>query len=136
MVRPIVHDIIFLGQKSDDAVPEDIAAADDLMETLKANAERCVGMAANMIGVKKRIIVFSDNGVYTEMFNPEIIRTSAPYDTEEGCLSLEGTRKTRRYRTIKVRWQTRDFQPKIKTFSGWTAQIIQHEIDHCNGVII
>lgn len=136
MVKPIVHDIIFLGQKSHTASPEDMAAANDLMDTLKANAERCAGMAANMIGVKKRIIVFNDNGIWAEMFNPEIIKASAPFETEEGCLSLEGTRKTKRYKSIKVMWQTRDFQTRIRTFTGWTAQIIQHEIDHCNGIII
>lgn len=136
MFQSIVHDIIFLGQKSDPAAQSDIPAADDLMDTLKANAERCVGMAANMIGVKKRIIVFCDNGVYMEMFNPEIIKSASPFEAEEGCLSLEGTRKTKRYKSIKVKWQTRDFQIRIKTFTGWTAQIIQHEIDHCNGIII
>lgn len=136
MVQSIVHDVIFLGQKSAPASHSDIPAADDLMDTLKANAERCVGMAANMIGIKKRIIVFCDNGFYTEMFNPEIIKTSTPFETEEGCLSLEGTRKTKRYKSIKVKWQNRDFQIRTKTFTGWTAQIIQHEIDHCNGIII
>ncbi len=136
MVKSIVKDIIFLGQKSEPATPDDIPVADDLLDTLRANAEGCVGMAANMIGVKKCIIVFDDNGVYCEMFNPKIIKQSEPYETEEGCLSLTGSRKVKRFKNIKVQWQNRAFQTRIKTFSGWTAQIIQHEIDHCNGIII
>lgn len=136
MIREIIHDPIFLAQKSTQATAEDIPAADDLLDTLRANAARCVGMAANMIGVSKCIIAFDDNGTYREMFNPVILRKSGPYDTEEGCLSLAGTRKTLRYETIKVQWQTRAFQTRIKTFAGWTAQIIQHEIDHCAGILI
>lgn len=136
MVREIIHDPIFLAQKSSPATAEDIPTADDLTETLKANSERCVGMAANMIGVTKRIIVFDDGGHIAEMFNPELLSTKEPYDTEEGCLSLDGVRKTKRYRTVKVRWQNRQFQTRIKTFTGWTAQIIQHELDHCNGILI
>ena len=136
MVKSIVKDVIFLGQKSEPATPDDISTADDLLDTLRANAEGCVGMAANMIGVKKCIIVFDDNGTYCEMFNPKIIKQSEPYETEEGCLSLTGTRPTKRFRSIKVQWQNREFQTRIKTFTGWTAQIIQHEIDHCNGIII
>ena len=136
MVREIIHDPIFLAQKSSPATAEDIPTADDLTETLKANSERCVGMAANMIGVTKRIIVFEDGGHITEMFNPELLSTKEPYDTQEGCLSLDGVRKTKRYRTVKVRWQNRQFQTRIKTCTGWTAQIIQHELDHCNGILI
>ena len=136
MVKEIIHDPILLAQKSKPATAEDIQIADDLLETLKANADRCVGMAANMIGVQKRIIVFDDNGKYTEMFNSEIISGKEKFEAEEGCLSLTGTRKAKRYKTIKVKWQNRDFQYRIKNFTGWTAQIIQHEIDHCNGIII
>ena len=136
MIKEIIHDPILLAQKSKPATAEDIQIADDLLETLKANADRCVGMAANMIGVQKRIIVFDDNGKYTEMFNSEIISGKEKFEAEEGCLSLTGTRKAKRYKTIKVKWQNRDFQYRIKNFTGWTAQIIQHEIDHCNGIII
>lgn len=136
MIRPLVRDPIFLAQPSLPASEADIGAADDLMETLRANADRCVGMAANMIGVPKRIIVFQDGGGWSEMFNPEILSRKECYETEEGCLSLDGVRKTKRYRAIKVRWQNRAMQTRIKTFTGWTAQIIQHEIDHCNGVLI
>ena len=137
MVKEIVHDPILLAGKSEPATPEDLPVAKDLLDTLTANKEACVGMAANMIGVRKRIIVFDNGGTYMTMFNPEIIRTSDPYDTEEGCLSLlGGPRKCRRYQNIKVRWQTEKFETRIKTFTGWTAQIIQHEIDHCNGILI
>lgn len=136
MVKSIVTDVIFLGQKSEPATPGDISVADDLLDTLRANAEHCVGMAANMIGVRKCIIVFDADGTYEEMFNPKIIKQSEPYETEEGCLSLLGKRKTKRFKSIKVQWQNREFQTRIKTFTGWTAQIIQHEIDHCNGIII
>lgn len=136
MVKGICHDPILLAQKSRSATDEDIQVADDLMDTLKANAEHCVGMAANMIGVTKRIIVFDNNGKYEEMFNPEIISGKDQFETEEGCLSLSGVRKTKRYKTVKVKWQNRLFQYRIKNFTGFTAQIIQHEIDHCNGVLI
>lgn len=136
MVKSIVTDVIFLGQKSEPATPDDIPAADDLLDTLRANAEHCVGMAANMIGVKKCIIVFDAGGTYEEMFNPKIIKQSGAYETQEGCLSLLGKRQTKRFKSIKVQWQNREFQTRIKTFNGWTAQIIQHEIDHCNGIII
>ena len=136
MIREIVHDPIFLARPSSPATQEDISVADDLLETLQANREQCVGMAANMIGVSKRIIVFQDGNRYREMFNPAILVWKEPFDVEEGCLSLPGIRKTTRYRTIKVRWQTRQFQTRIQTFTGWTAQIIQHELDHCNGVLI
>ena len=108
----------------------------DLLDTLEANKERCVGMAANMIGFNKRIIVFDNEGTYIVMFNPEIIKRSGPYQAEEGCLSLDGTRSTRRWRSIKVRYQNEKFQERFKTFTGWTAQIIQHEVDHCEGIII
>jgi len=131
-----MRDLIFLAQKSNPAALEDIPAADDLLDTLKANSDHCVGMAANMIGVSKRIIVFDDGGNYTEMFNPEIVKCAEPFEAEEGCLSLEGKRKTKRFKSIKVQWQTREFKTRIKSYSGWTAQIIQHEIDHCNGIII
>ena len=136
MIKPIMKDIIFLNQKSEMATKEDLSVADDLLDTLKANADRCVGMAANMIGVKKRIIIFDNNGTYMVMFNPEIIKCSGSYEIEEGCLSLTGARKTKRYKTVKVQYQSRDFKLRIKTFTDWEAQIIQHEIDHCNGIII
>ena len=137
MVKEIVHDPIFLGGKSALATAEDLQVAQDLLDTLMANRDGCVGMAANMIGVRKRIIVFDNDGEYMTMFNPQILKASDLYDTEEGCLSLlGGPRKCRRYRNIKVQWQNEKFQTRIKTFSGWTAQIIQHEIDHCNGILI
>ena len=135
MVQPINKDVILLGQKSTPAREEDLAAAQDLRDTLEAHADECVGMAANMIGVNKRIIAFDNNDDYMVMFNPVIVKKSAPYDAEEGCLSLTGTRKTKRYQTIKVQWQNEQFQTRIKTFTGWTAQIIQHEIDHCEGIL-
>jgi len=136
MVRAIMKDVIFLAQKAQPATPEDLCVADDLLETLEFHREGCVGMAANMIGVCKRIIAFDNEGQYMVMFNPEIVKRSGPYETEEGCLSLEGRRKTKRWKSIKVRYQTREFQIRFKTFTGWTAQIIQHEIDHCEGIII
>jgi len=136
MIKPIMRDVLFLGQKSVSATAADLAVADDLMDTLRANAGRCVGMAANMIGVKKRIIVFDNGGVMMEMFNPEILSRDGAYDAEEGCLSLDGTRKTVRYRRIYVQWQNRAFQSCRGSFSGFTAQIIQHEIDHLNGIVI
>ena len=139
MIQPIMKDEFFLSQKSVPAVncEEDIQVAHDLLETLEAHKEGCVGMAANMIGVSKRIIAFDNEGSYMVMFNPEIVKSSDRYEAEEGCLSLlGGPRKTKRFQKIKVRWQTMDFQTRIKTFTGWTAQIIQHEIDHCNGIII
>ena len=136
MIQPIMKDIIFLGQKSEEATAEDLQIAEDLLDTLKANAEHCVGMAANMIGVKKCIIAFDNGGTYLTMFNPEIIKCSDSYEAEEGCLSLNGTRNTKRFRSIKVQYQNMALQTRIKTFFGWTAQIIQHEIDHCNGVVI
>jgi peptide deformylase len=137
MIKQLIHDPIFLGVKSEPATKEDLQVAQDLLDTLVAHKNGCVGMAANMIGVRKRIIVFNNEGTYMTMFNPEIIKMSGPYDTEEGCLSLLGDpRKCKRYQTIKVQWQNADFKTRIKTFTGWTAQIIQHEVDHCDGVLI
>ena len=137
MVRELMHDPIFLAQKSTEATKEDLLVARDLLETLAAHKETCVGMAANMIGVTKRIIAFDNAGKYMLMLNPEIVKASGDYETEESCLSLlGGPRKTKRYQKIKVRYQTEDFQIRLKTFEDWTAQIIQHEIDNCNGVLI
>ena len=137
MVREVIHDPILLARKSVPATREDLTVAQDLLDTLTANKDACVGMAANMIGVCKRIIVFDNEGTYMTMLNPEIIKQSDHYETEEGCLSLlGGPRKTKRYQKIKVQYQTLDFQTRLKSFSGWTAQIIQHEIDHCNGILI
>ena len=136
MIKPIMKDPIFLSQKSVAATLLDVPVAADLLDTLKAHADGCVGMAANMIGVNKRIIVFDNMGKPMVMFNPEIIKASDAYETEEGCLSLTGMRKTKRYRSIKVQFQNEAMQTRLKTFTGWTAQIIQHEIDHCNGILI
>ena len=137
MVKEVIHDPIFLGVRSEPAAKEDLQIAQDLLDTLIANRDGCVGMAANMIGVRKRIIVFDNEGAYLTMFNPVILKKAGPYETEEGCLSLlGGPRKCKRYQTVKVRWQTAEFQTRIKTFSGWSAQIIQHEIDHCDGILI
>ena len=136
MVQPIMHDPLFLAQKSAPATLEDGAVARDLLETLTAHADGCVGMAANMIGVHKRIIAVEAEDGYLVLFNPIILKKSGPYETEEGCLSLEGVRKTMRWKSIKVQYQTPDGKPRIKTFTGWTAQIIQHEIDHCDGILI
>ena len=136
MIKPIMRDPLFLARKSSDATKDDLNVAADLLDTLRANAAGCVGMAANMIGVSKRIIAFDNQGTYMVMFNPEIVKCSDPYEAEEGCLSLVGVRKTTRYRSIKVRYQNEAFQVRLKTFTGWTAQIIQHEIDHCNGILI
>jgi peptide deformylase len=136
MIQPIMKDPVFLAQKSEPATEDDLQLAKDLLDTLTANKNGCVGMAANMIGVAKRIIVFDNEGTYMTMFNPEVIKFSAPYDTEEGCLSLTGVRKAKRYRSIKVQYQNEAFQTRLKPFTGWTAQIIQHEIDHCNGILI
>ena len=143
-----MHDPIFLAVKSEMATKEDLQVANDLLETLMAHRENCVGMAANMIGVRKRIIAFLDESgrapargssasVYTVMINPEIIKKDGAYDTEEGCLLLlGGPRKCKRYQTIKVQYQTLEMQTRVKTYSGWTAQIIQHEVDHCDGILI
>lgn len=136
MIQPILKDPIFLGRKSAPATKEDLQVAQDLLDTLTAHRDGCVGMAANMIGIAKRIIAFDNEGKYMVMFNPEIVKCSGAFDTEEGCLSLPGKRKTRRYHSIQVRYQNEAFQTRLKTFTGWTAQIIQHEIDHCNGVLI
>ncbi len=137
MVRELIHDPIFLARKSTPATAEDLSTAQDLLDTLIFHKDSCVGMAANMIGVTKKIIVFDCDGAYMTMLNPEILKYGLEYETEEGCLSLlGGPRKTKRYRKIKVRYQTLDLQTRLKTFTGWTAQIIQHEIDHLNGVLI
>ena len=136
MIRPIMKDPIFLSRKSAPATVMDLPVAQDLRDTLEAHRDGCVGMAANMIGVAKRIIIFDDNGSATVMFNPEIVKCSGPYEAEEGCLSLPGTRKAKRYRSIKVQYRNEQFQTRLKTYTGFTAQIIQHEIDHCNGVLI
>ena len=137
MVRELVHDPILLARKSVLAAKEDLDIARDLLDTLTAHRETCVGMAANMIGQYKNMIAFDNDGEYMIMLNPEILKAEGEYETEEGCLSLlGGPRKTKRFQKIKIRWQTMEFQTRIKTFSGWTAQIIQHEIDHCNGILI
>ena len=136
MIREICKDDFFLSQKAEPATASDLEIAQDLLDTLTAHKDGCVGMAANMIGVNKRIIAFDNIGEYMVMFNPVLVKKSAPYDAEEGCLFLTGTRKTKRYQTIKVQWQNEQFQTRIKTFTGWTAQIIQHEIDHCEGILI
>ena len=136
MIRDICKDETFLAQKAEPATSDDIQVAADLLETLQHHKDGCVGMAANMIGVNKRIIAFDNDGTYMVMFNPEIIKKAEPYDAEEGCLSLAGTRPAKRWRSIKVRWQNEKFQERVKTFTGWTAQIIQHEIDPCEGIII
>ncbi|MBR4869671.1 MAG: peptide deformylase [Oscillospiraceae bacterium] len=136
MIRPVMKDPIFLGRKSEKATKDDLSVAEDLVDTIRANAAGCVGMAANMIGVLKRIIVFDDGGKYTVMFNPEIVKSSGVYTAQEGCLSLPGIRETKRFRSIKVRYENEDFQVRFKTYTDWTAQIIQHEIDHCNGILI
>ena len=137
MVKELTHDPIFLAQKSAPATSADLQTAQDLLDTLEFHRHTCVGMAANMIGVAVRIIAFDNGGKPMVMLNPEIIKQSDPYETEEGCLSLlGGPRKTKRYQKIKVQYQTLDFQTRLKTFEGWTAQIIQHEVDHCNGILI
>ena len=137
MIKELTHDPIFLSLKSEVATKEDSQVAQDLLDTLIAHKDGCVGMAANMIGVRKRIIAFDNNGTYMIMFNPQIIKKSEPYETEEGCLSLlGGPRKCKRYKTIKVQWQTSEMQTRIKTFTGFPAQIIQHEVDHCDGILI
>ena len=136
MVREIMRDEVFLSQKAEPATPEDLPIAQDLLDTLAAHKDGCVGMAANMTGVSKRIIAFDNEGKYMVMFNPEIIKKSSLYEAEEGCLSLTGTRRARRWQSIKVQYQNEQFQTRFKAFIGWTAQIIQHEIDHCEGVLI
>ena len=136
MIREICRDETFLAQKAAPATADDLATAQDLLDTLTAHKDGCVGMAANMISVCKRIIAFDNEGTYMVMFNPVIVRQSGPYEAQEGCLSLPGVRKTKRFQTIKVQWQNEKFQTRLKTFTGWTAEIIQHEIDHCEGVLI
>ena len=136
MIREICRDETFLAQKAAPATADNLATAQDLLDTLTAHKDGCVGMAANMIGVCKRIIAFDNEGTYMVMFNPVIVRQSGPYEAEEGCLSLSGVRKTKRFQTIKVQWQNEKFQTRLKTFTGWTAEIIQHEIDHCEGILI
>ena len=136
MIREICKDETFLAQKAAPATADDLATAQDLLDTLTAHKDSCVGMAANMIGVCKRIIAFDNEGTYMVMFNPVIVRQSGPYEAQEGCLSLSGVRKTKRFQTIKVQWQNEQFQTRLKTFTGWTAEIIQHEIDHCEGILI
>lgn len=141
MIKELIHDPILLAEKSEVATKEDLQVTQDLLETLIAHKDSCVGMAANMIGVKKRIITFLDESgrapMYTVMLNPKIIKKDGPYDSEEGCLSLlGGPRPCKRYKSIKVKYQTFDMQTRIKTYTGWTAQIIQHEVDHCDGVLI
>ena len=136
MIREICKDKAFLAQRAETATSDDLPVAEDLLDTLTYHREGCVGMAANMIGVNKRIIAFDNEGTCMVMFNPEILKKSGPYAAEEGCLSLDGVRSTKRWQSIKVRWQNEKFQERIKTFTGWTAQIIQHEIDHCGGILI
>ena len=136
MIRDICRDETFLAQRAERAGLEDLETVRDLLDTLAAHKESCVGMAANMIGVNKRIIVFDNEGEYMVMLNPVIVKQSGPYETEEGCLSLTGRRKTKRFQTIKVQWQNEKLQTRLKTFTGWTAEIIQHEIDHCDGILI
>lgn len=136
VVREIMRDEAFLSQKAELATLEDLPVAQDLLDTLTAHKDGCVGMAANMIGVCKRIIVFDNDGTYMVMLNPEVIKKSGPYEAEEGCLSHTGIRKTKRWQSIKVQYQNEQFQTRFKTFTGWTAQIIQHEIDHCEGILI
>ena len=136
MVCEICRDEAFLAQKAEPAAADDLGTAQDLLDTLIAHKDGCVGMAANMIGVNKRIIAFDNEGEYTVMLNPVIVKKSDAYEAEEGCLSLTGTRKAKRFRSIKVQWQNEKLQTRLKTFTGWTAEIIQHEIDHCEGVLI
>ena len=136
MVREICRDQFFLARKAEPATAADLVVGQDLLDTLAAHKDGCVGMAANMIGVNKRIIAFDNEGEYMLMFNPVIVKQSGAYEAEEGCLSLSGTRKTKRYKTIKVQWQNEKFQTRLRTFTGWTAEIIQHEIDHCEGILI
>ena len=137
MIKQLIHDPIFLAIRSEAATADDLPTARDLLDTLTAHRDTCVGMAANMIGVHRRIIVFDNEGPLMVMLNPQILKVSGAYDTEEGCLSLlGGPRPCRRYKSIKVQWQTTELQTRIKTFTGHTAQIIQHEIDHCNGILI
>lgn len=136
MIRPICRDTLLLSRKAEPATAPDLPVAADLADTLRANADRCVGMAANMIGVNKRIICVSVGPMVLTMLNPVIVKKSCPFEAEEGCLSLSGVRKTTRYRTIEVEWQDTSFQKRRCTYEGWTAQIIQHEVDHLEGILI
>ena len=136
MIRPIVRDVFFLRQKSEPAAQGDLALDKDLRDTLEANRERCVGMAANMIGVKKRVIIVGLGFADTVMYNPVLLSKDTPYEAEEGCLSLEGTRKTTRYQNIEVEYRNAAWKKRREKYSGWTAQIIQHELDHLDGIII
>lgn len=136
MVRPIVKDIFFLGQKSEPATKEDLWIGQDLKDTLKANAEACVGMAANMIGIKKNVIIVNAGFINIVMYNPILLKKSEPYETEEGCLSLIGVRPTTRYKNIEVEYLDENWKKQKMKLSGWTAQICQHEIDHLSGRII
>ncbi len=136
MIRPIIRDVFFLGQKADPATKQDLSVGQDLQDTLKANQERCVGMAANMIGVKKKIIIVNVGFMSIVMYNPVILQKDTPYETEEGCLSLDGTRKTTRYQNIEIEYLDSSWKKHRQKYSGWTAQIIQHEIDHLSGIII
>ena len=136
MVRPIMRDPLFLAGKSAPATEADKQVVQDLLDTLKANQDRCVGMAANMIGVKKRIIAINDNGFTKLMINPTITAKSSKFETEEGCLSLSGVRPTTRYKNITVKYLDMNFKEHTEKFTGWTAQIIQHEVDHCDGIVI
>ena len=136
MIRAIVHDPLFLARPSVPATEADLPIANDLIDTLRANLDRCVGMAANMIGERKRIIAMARGPVVVAMLNPKILSRSGEYETEEGCLSLDGTRKTKRYRTIRVSWQDMEMKEHTGTLDGFQAQIVQHEIDHCDGILI
>ena len=136
MIKPIVKDVFFLGQKSDPATKQDLSVGQDLQDTLVANQDRCVGMAANMIGIKRKIIIVNMGVMNVVMYNPVILKRDTPYETEEGCLSLSGVRKTTRYQTIEVSYLDQSFQPRRQVYTGWIAQVIQHEIDHCDGILI
>lgn len=136
MIKQVVKDVLFLGQKSEPATKNDVAVINDLIDTLRANLDACVGMAANMIGVKKRILVFSLGNIIVPMVNPVIVKKENKYETEESCLSLNGFRKTTRYEKIEIEYLDRNFKKHRDTFKGFTAQIIQHEIDHFEGIII
>ena len=136
MVREIVHDPIFLAQPSTAASEKDLPIAEDLIDTLRANLDRCVGMAANMIGERKRIIVMAKGLLIVAMLNPKILSGTGEFEAEEGCLSLEGTRKVKRYRSVRVKWQDMKMQDHVGTLDGFQAQIVQHEIDHCNGILV
>ena len=136
MIKEIMRDVFFLSQKSESATKADMQVAVDLLDTLNANHDRCVGMAANMIGVKKRIIVVNTGLFNMIMNNPVIVRKSGEYETEEGCLSLEGVRKTKRYQEIEVEYFDMNWKKQRQKYTGWTAQIIQHECDHLEGIII